>query len=239
MSDDRKKSDGDPQVGKEPCSYKKYSNEDIMGVMKKAMEKLTNVEKKLEKALAENRKLREEAESRDKEVIALTKRIDTLEQRSRINNLEIANFPATTNENPVEIVKAIAGKVGVEISDKDIQAVHRVPKFNKNAPKNIVVQFCSRWTKNIILDACARYRKNNNGKIMAQDVNRSLRDQPIFISEHLTPKNKQLLRKTKEKARLVNWKYIWTRDGNIYTRKDQNSQTRVQIREESDLANVQ
>ncbi|KAI5748127.1 hypothetical protein M8J77_022133 [Diaphorina citri] len=74
---------------------------------------------------------------------------------------------------------------------------------------------------------------------MAQDVNRSLRDQPIFISEHLTPKNKQLLRKTKEKARLVNWKYIWTRDGNIYTRKDQNSQTRVQIREESDLANVQ
>ncbi|KAI5710638.1 hypothetical protein M8J75_013946 [Diaphorina citri] len=181
MSDDRKKSDGDSQVGKEPCSYKKYSNEDIMGVMKKAMEKLTNVEKKLEKALAENRKLREEAESRDKEVIALTKRIDTLEQRSRINNLEIANFPATTNENPVEIVKAIAGK----------------------------------------------------------DVNRSLRDQPIFISEHLTPKNKQLLRKTKEKARLVNWKYIWTRDGNIYTRKDQNSQTRVQIREESDLANVQ
>lgn len=214
------------------------TSREMKAYFQKMMEKMGEIAAKLEGALEENRKLRKDAERRDKEINNLQMKVELLEQRSRINNLEIVNLPVTPNENPVEIVKSLAQCVGVEIRDEDIQAVHRVPRYDKKG-KNMVVQFCSRWKKNIILQACADFRKRNNNKITAKDINNSLPDQAVYVSEHLTPKNKILLRKTKQRIRDIGWKYSWTRDGAIYVRKDEQDRRRINITEESELQKLQ
>ncbi|KAL1446285.1 hypothetical protein WDU94_013940 [Cyamophila willieti] len=203
---------------------------------KKVLDKLEGITVQLNGALEENKKLREEADQRDKQISGLQKTVDQLQQRMRINNVEISNFPTTPNENPVEVVKAIAKHVGVEIKDEDIQAAHRVDRFDKKE-KNIVVQFCSRWKKNILLQAWGNHRKTNK-KTMAKSINKALPEREIFVSEHLTPKNKTLLRKTKDKIRLVGWKYTWTKDGTIYVRKNEQDKRRIPINVEADLLQI-
>lgn len=222
------------QTGEKPLSGEEETKE----LVKKVLAKCAAIEGQLKVALEDNRKLREEAVKRDETIASLNQRIDVLEQRSRINNLEICNFPVTQNENLVEVVKAVGKAVGVEIVDQDIQAVHRVPRFNQNATKNIVVQFCSRWKKNSILQACARFRKGNNNKITSKAINQNLPDQVVFVNEHLSPKYKALLGKVKKQIKDAGWKYSWTRDGCIYVKKDDTVNARIMISSEEDILKI-
>lgn len=212
----------------------------------KVIAKLNQMEKKLDQLTKDNKQLMEDNKKlmdamsrKDDEIKSLRREVDLLQQRSRVNNLEIGNFPVTQHENPVEIVLAIASTVGVQLTEEDIQAGHRVPRYDKDATKNIVVQFCSRWKKNILLNACTKYRKDHENKISAKDIKNTLPDQSIYISEHLTPKNKKLLKATKDKAKDVHWKYVWTKDGCIFARKDEADKRRTTITQEEDLLNMQ
>uniref|UniRef100_A0A8D8VUZ7 FP protein C-terminal domain-containing protein n=1 Tax=Cacopsylla melanoneura TaxID=428564 RepID=A0A8D8VUZ7_9HEMI len=209
---------------------------EMKGYFKKVLDKLEGITNQLNGALEENKKLRQEADKRDQQIHGLQKTVDQLQQRTRINNLEIANFPMTQNENPVEVVKEIAKHVGVEIKEEDIQAAHRVDRFDKKE-KNIVVQFCSRWKKNILLQAWTNHRKTNR-KTTANKINNALPEREIYLSEHLTPKNKILLRKTKQRIREVGWKYTWTKEGTIYARKNEQDKRRIPITEEADLLQI-
>lgn len=207
-------------------------------LVKKVLAKCSAIEGQLKAALDDNKKLKEDAIKRDETIATLNRRVDVLEQRSRINNIEISNFPVTQNENLVEVVKSMGRAVGVDIADLDIQAVHRVPRFNVNATKNIVVQFCSMWKKNSIIQACARFRKENNFKISAKAINSNLPDQVIFVSEHLSPKYKALLGKVKKQIKDAGWKYVWTRHGCIYVKKDETVNNRIMISCEEDLLKI-
>lgn len=196
------------------------------------------IDQQLKKALEENKKLREESKKKDEVISSLNNRVDLLEQRTRINNVEVCNFPVTPGENLVDIVKEIGNKVGLKIEDGNIQAAHRVPCFNKAATKNIIIQFCSRWKKNMLLQACSNYRKANNNKISANTINCNLPDQTLYISEHLTPKYKGLLKKTKQRAKEVGWKYIWTNDCYIYAKKDEANNRRISVACEGDIDEI-
>lgn len=223
-----KTGDEDPKIFTRSSSKDKTSEDETKVLLRQLIEKvnsmdskISSIENQLRKTLEENKKLKEEGKKRDQEIVSLNKRVDLLEQRSRINNIEISDFPSTPGEKLVEIVKAIGSKIGVDIVDADIQAAHRVPRFN-NGTKNIVVQMCSRWKKNSFIKACATFRKGNNNKFSAKDINRNLPDQNVYVSEHLSPRYKVLLAKAKSQAKDKGWKYVWTRDCNILARKDQN-----------------
>lgn len=192
---------------------------------------------RLDAVLEENKKLREEAVVRDEEIRKLSKKVDNLEQRLRINNVEIVNFPITTNEKPAEIIKATAQLVGLEVKDEDIQAVHRVPRYD-NKVKNIVVQFVSRWKKNLFIQSCINYRKANNNKISASTINPNLPDEPVYVSEHLSPKMKILLGKTKNRVKAAGWRNAHTRDGVIFAKKDENDKRKTMITDEADLDKI-
>lgn len=224
--------------GKQGGIIEYVTSKEMKSYMNKLMEKLSAITTRLDGALEENKKLREEAAVRDAEIKTLTKKVDFLEQRSRINNVEITNFPITSNENPVELVKALAQLVGADIKDEDVQAAHRVPRFDKKG-KNIVVQFCSRWKKNSLLQACLNYRKVNNNKISAKNINNTLPDEAVYISEHLSPKFKQLFAKTRQRVKELGWKTAHTRDGAIYAKKDDQDRKKTLITDESDLLKLQ
>ena len=51
----------------------------------------------------------------------------------------------------------------------------------------------------------------------------------LYVKENLTPRKFKLFKATKEFAQRESYKFVWTRDGEVYIRKDENS-TSVLIR---------
>ena len=49
-------------------------------------------------------------------------------------------------------------------------------------------------------------------------------DNPIFINEHLSPSNRQLFALASQKKYTLNFKFLWTRNGSVYMRKDEHSE---------------
>ncbi|KAG8266545.1 hypothetical protein J6590_069518 [Homalodisca vitripennis] len=55
--------------------------------------------------------------------------------------------------------------------------------------------------------------------LTANQVNPSLRSQKVYINEHLSPANKLLLAKLKQKAKEAGYAYVWVRDGKFFIRR--------------------
>jgi hypothetical protein len=67
-----------------------------------------------------------------------------VEQRLRIRHIELHSVEETESENVTAIVCKVAEKLGVRISEEDVEAAHRVPTRIENCPKTIVVELKSR-----------------------------------------------------------------------------------------------
>ena len=149
------------------------------------------------------------------ENVALKEQLDGVETYLRINNIEIAGLsdPVNDTESVEAVVLDCLNGLNPDtaITPKDIDICHELPQ--RNGGKNHVVRFISRKTKLMIIDAKKRpinrqyqYRNNN-----------------IYINEHLTSKNKHLFMLAKEKKNTNNYKFLWTRGGKIFIRKDDTS----------------
>lgn len=183
-------------------------------------------------------KMMEENEELKQEVASLKNRLNLADQRSRINNVEISNYPEESNENIREVVKDIFKAIGSNLQDMEIQAAHRVPSFNKPGPKNIVVQFTSRWTRATVLANSKKYRRTNKRNLVAKDIKPEKANTPIYISEHLSPAYKQLLKKAKQFANDNHFKFVWVREGRILLKKDEGERQTFNISSEEDLAKL-
>lgn len=79
--------------------------------------------------------------------------------------------------------------------------------------------------------------KKRNVDITADAIMNNGSKQKIYINESLTKENKQLLFKTKEKARDASYKYVWSKEGKIFVRKNDNSRVH-RIKNEHDLVTL-
>ncbi|KAG5867135.1 hypothetical protein JTB14_011342 [Gonioctena quinquepunctata] len=120
--------------------------------------------------------------------------------------------------------------LNVQFSPNLIESAHRVKSFSPDRPKNIVIKYVSRKMKDDIL-AAARIKKLSS-------PNRSLSidaiSKDLYISEHLSPENKILFKKTRDLAKTKSFKYVWIKNGNILIRKDESSRVK-RIECEDDL----
>lgn len=155
-----------------------------------------------------------------KEILALTNKINDMEQFSRINNIEIQGVPVKQNENVVNIIKLIGDHVGFKIDENKIEFAHRI-QASTNDHKNIIVRFTTRQDKECFLAASKTKRLtmgNNSKGLNVPDVSVSL-----YINEHLTQANKILYKEARTAAKLKNYKFVWVKNGNIYVRKNETS----------------
>ena len=97
------------------------------------------------------------------------------------------------------------------VTAKDIDISHELPK--RRGGKTHVIRFLSRKTKIMLLTA-----KKDPG-----NRNYKFRSKSIFINEHLTAFNKNLFRLAKVKKDELQYKFLWTRGGKIFLRKDEHS----------------
>lgn len=155
------------------------------------------------------------------------------EQRDRLLNIEIVGVPEYKEENLNEIILQLGKHTSIEISQDDIVYVNRVSSLSKleGRPKNIVAKLRTRQLKDNIISQARKCR------LTTSDVKIHGKVSPVFVNEHLTLFNKNLLKKTKEIAKLKEYQYVWTKNGRIYARKA-STISAIQITEEEDLKKI-
>lgn len=159
------------------------------------------------------------------------------EQDALGNDVDISGVPETKGENIVHIVLGCAAKVGMRLDERELVSCQRVGAVREAGggavrPRPIAVRLVRRSLRDELLKA-ARVRRTatTDGVGVPADPTR------FYVNERLTRDNRRLLFAARESARLLKWRYVWTREGRIYARKAQ-GEPGHRIRAEPDIFRV-
>lgn len=170
-------------------------------------------------------------------VYQLKQIITTQEQHSIKNELEIIGLPEEDNENLTHLVLLTSQKVGVKLTETDLDEVTRIgPKRSSelskngdiNIPRPIVVKLLRRQKRDELVKA-ARIRRN----ITSENIS-SKPPQKFFINERLTKTNRELFREARQAAKKNGFRFCWVRHGNIYIKESEGKET-IRIHSQEDL----
>lgn len=187
----------------------------IIDLVKSQKEQIDNLQAQLIDQMEENKNLK-------KELKKAWNDIDDLQQRSRLNNIIINGIPEAKNEDVYKLVENIGLKLNICDPASHIQVAHRVKTTIKEKSKPIVVRLLNTKTRDVWT---AAYRQ------------KKMWEQKIYLNEHLTRKNQNLLKKTKTIQKEHGFKFVWVRDCKIFIRKNESSRVFV-IRSEEDFDRV-
>ena len=160
-------------------------------------------------------------------------KVDEFEQYGRRQNLEIVGVPEKEDENTNAIVLEVAKMLDVDIMSSHISTSHRLQKKTASSRNNsgsypIIICFTSRDIRNQIYANRKKARFVDLKNFSVSDTKN------IFVNKNLTPARKQLFWKTKQEVKNNRWKYIWTHNGNVFVKKDNNASITA-IKNELDL----
>lgn len=165
-----------------------------------------------------------------KYIIELEHKIEELQKKDRTPNFEIKNTPKgkeEKKENLVNMVLNLSKTINCPLGRSDIKDVYRVRAKKDGSSLNtpVIVETTSTLLKNDILKKCKAFNESHNEKLRAIHLGIPIsQDTPIYVAEQLTPKAARLyfLARGLKKAGL--YKLCWTSYGNVYLRKEENSQ---------------
>ncbi|KOB69075.1 Uncharacterized protein OBRU01_17414 [Operophtera brumata] len=157
-------------------------------------------------------------------------RLAQMEQHSRGTNIEIQCVPEQSSENLILVVQQLAKSVSFELQDSDIHLCTRTAKMDPSSlrPRSIIVKLNSPRTRDGFLAATLNFNKKNpTKKLNSNHLGISGTSIPVFVGEHLSPRNKELHRAARLKAKEKDYKYVWVRGGRIFVRKTERDQATV------------
>ena len=146
---------------------------------------------------------------------------DEIEQYLRRDYLEIVGIPTTADDNPKELVKELSYQLDIDLKDEDLSIVHRLPD-SRSTKNRIIAKFVRRDKKDELFSS----RNNLKGKTanciptVKADKNIQEKRSKIFINESLTSYRKKLFGKIYQFKKQNKFKHIWTMNGKIYLKKD-------------------
>ncbi|XP_072932667.1 uncharacterized protein [Epargyreus clarus] len=182
-----------------------------------------------------------DASKMEETIVELKNQLNDRDQASYLTDIEIANVEEIKGENPLNIVTLLATKIGVPLEERDVVSATRtgvrhhhdnVSGAEKLRPRPLVVRLARRTVRDQLLRA-ARVRRGADtaGLIAGAEPRR------FYVNERLTRTNRQLFYKVREEGRRKGWRYMWTRDGCIYARRDSNT-PRLRIRTDEDINKI-
>ena len=141
--------------------------------------------------------------------------VEALCQYSRRDALEIQGIQFSQGENTSAIVMNLVKLIdrNISINKSDISTSHRLPVSHGKIPP-IIVKFTRRDTRDKIY-------KSRRGlySTKATDLDYD-QDSSLYLNESPTRKSKDLLKEVKSFKALHNYKYIWTKYGKVYLKKN-------------------
>lgn len=191
-------------------------------------EKFEDIKKEQQSSKESIKKLESENTELKVTVEELHTRINNLEQQARSNNLEVQCVPENKNENVYNVITQLSRVVNCELNEKDILHCTRVAKTNVSSsrPRSIIVQLTSPRVRDQLLAATIKYNKSNpQDKLNCSHLGYAGSKSPVFVTEHLSPTNRALHAATRIKAKEKRYKYVWVRNGRIFVRKEDGSET--------------
>lgn len=172
-------------------------------------------------------------------IVHLKTEIQERDQEALMNDVEISNFPETANENPTHLLLTVAKKLGVDLCDRDVVSAERAGPVRALVeggapprPRPLVARLARRAPRDDLLRA-ARVRRG----LTTEGMGLAATSRSYYINERLTRVNRQLFQKSREAAKRRSWKYVWTKDGRIFARREQGTQS-FRIRTDCDIAKV-
>lgn len=187
-------------------------------------ENIEDLKKVIENQSSSIKEYQQNLLSLKKENIELTKkcqlletRLDSLEQYSRINCLEINGIPEEKNENVFDIIKKVGEGVGVPIDGKDIDTCHRLGAArgeDSRRTRGIIVKFVRRSIKEELL-----YKRRVKRNFNTKDI--GFEDRPaevIYMNESLSTGRRQVFNAARMLKKENRLQYVWVRNGKVLTR---------------------
>lgn len=165
-------------------------------------------------------KLAAENNTLTRRVSELERKVEDMEQYSRLNAVEIHGVPEGKNEDVVEVVKEVGKGLDMTITDSMIDACHRLGRRPGpgGAPPGIIVRFVRRLDKEELLKK-RRVKFNFSTRHMNLPV-----DQPVYINEALTPARRRLFAEARKMKKDKQYKFLWVRNGKILMRKEEKAE---------------
>lgn len=168
---------------------------------------------------------RMEAVEQSQDVTMLSKlkqEVNALEQYNRRQNMEIHGLAQRDGENLITEINKIATQLDLPpLSEKDIDGIHRLRSKEGRDPV-VLVRFSTRTLKT------AWFEKKKNLRSKTQGIK---------FFDNLTAANKRLLWLAKNKARELNYQFVWSSQGTIFVRKQPNARA-IRLATESDLDKI-
>ncbi|XP_057291154.1 uncharacterized protein LOC130613821 [Hydractinia symbiolongicarpus] len=183
----------------------------------------------VEQLRTENKVLRDEIDAmkeknqeKDKFMLELEKDVINLQQYVRRNNVEICGIPNSIDQDELQDkVIEIAKAIGVEFSESDVEACHRL-YARENETKKTIVRFVNK--KNCDLLHANKFKlKDSNSKTKKKLREIGLKGN-IFINFNLSPYMKFLWGKCKRlhSKKMIN--RFWVFNGNLFIVVEENDQ---------------
>ncbi|KOB77970.1 Zinc finger DNA binding protein [Operophtera brumata] len=164
--------------------------------------------------------------------------LNTCEQESLLNDVEVTGLPEIKGENLLGLIPLLSTKIGVPFDDREIISIVRSgPNLSQEnsasplRPRKIVVRFNRRITR----DKCIQRARQLSRGLTSVELGLEGPPARLYFNERLTRINRQLFAKAREQCRHHQWRYCWTKGGRIYLRKEEGSSV-VHVLVEEDIA---
>lgn len=126
--------------------------------VKKLVEKLSALPGRVETLEEDYFEITKEMDEYWEENCKTAARLDDLEQYSRLNNVIISGVPYSKDERVRDLVKTVAQGLKIEVDDRDLDIVHRLP--SKFEVPTIIAKFNNREMKNAMARAAKKIKLN-------------------------------------------------------------------------------
>lgn len=193
---------------------------EIRKIMDKINDDLNDKENKINNIESNVINLKQENEE-------LKEKLNILDQSVRMNCLEITGIPECgKGENVFVTAQIVCSCIGFKLENSMIDSCYRRREnVNKlNQAKTIIIKFLKNSDKQELMK-CRKVKRDFSTKYfkdtsLAQYVKNH---EIIYINDFLTIQNKILLHKAKQFKKENNYKFVWTKNGLIFMRKEESS----------------